>query len=88
MFKELGEFIDQFGRASGRMVREILSDKNDDDGVLMGVPDRSVDLDSMCKDLDSMCKDGLITEEQRDALKSMYIESTDQICIDRNDIDK
>jgi hypothetical protein len=37
MFKELGEFIDNVGRATGRMIEEILSDK-DDDGMegLMG----------------------------------------------------
>lgn len=37
MFKELGEFIDNVGRATGRMIGQILSDK-DDDGMegLMG----------------------------------------------------
>lgn len=39
MFKELGEFIDNVGRATGRMIEEILSDK-DDDGIdgMMGYP--------------------------------------------------
>lgn len=31
MFKELGEFIDNVGRATGRMIGQILSDKDDDD---------------------------------------------------------
>lgn len=37
MFKELGAFIDHVGRATGRMIGQILSDK-DDDGMegLMG----------------------------------------------------
>lgn len=36
MFKELGEFIDNVGRATGRMIGQILSDKDDDDmeGIL------------------------------------------------------
>lgn len=31
MFKELGAFIDNVGRATGRMIGQILSDKDDDD---------------------------------------------------------
>ena len=31
MFKELGAFIDHVGRATGRMIGQILSDKDDDD---------------------------------------------------------
>lgn len=31
MFKELGEFIDNVGRATSRMIGQILSDKDDDD---------------------------------------------------------
>lgn len=31
MFKELGEFIDNVGRATGRMIGQMLSDKDDDD---------------------------------------------------------
>lgn len=31
MFKELGEFIDNVGRATGRMIGELLSDNDDDD---------------------------------------------------------
>ena len=38
MFKELGEFIDNVGRATGRMIGQTLSDKDDDDGILMGYP--------------------------------------------------
>ncbi len=37
MFKELGEFIDNVGKATGRMIGQILSDK-EDDGILMGYP--------------------------------------------------
>lgn len=44
MFKELGEFIDNVGRATGRMIGQILSDKDDDDmeglpNDLQGLPD-------------------------------------------------
>lgn len=39
MFKELGEFIDNVGRATGRMIGQILSDKDDDDiDGMMGYP--------------------------------------------------
>ncbi|MBR5778158.1 MAG: hypothetical protein IKY22_06850 [Bacteroidales bacterium] len=39
MFKELGAFIDHVGRATGRMIGQILSDKEEnDDGILMGKP--------------------------------------------------
>lgn len=39
MFKELGEFIDNMGRATGRMIGQILSDKDDDDiDGMMGYP--------------------------------------------------
>lgn len=38
MFKELGAFIDHVGRATGRMIGELLSDKEEDDGMLMGYP--------------------------------------------------
>lgn len=31
MFKELGAFIDHVGRATGRMIGQILLDKDDDD---------------------------------------------------------
>ena len=31
MFKELGAFIDHVGRATGRMIGQILSDNDDDD---------------------------------------------------------
>lgn len=31
MFKELGAFIDHVGTATGRMIGQILSDKDDDD---------------------------------------------------------
>lgn len=70
MFKELGEFIDNVGRATGRMIGQILSDKDDDDGILMGYSEHDISDD----DLDSMCEDGLITEEQRDALKSSKVD--------------
>ena len=62
MFKELGEFIDNVGRATGRIIERSLSDKKEDDGILMGcvAPDIISD-----EDLDSMCEDGLITEEER-----------------------
>lgn len=44
MFKELGEFIDNVGRATGRMIGQILSDKDDDDidgvmGDIIDLPD-------------------------------------------------
>lgn len=44
MFKELGAFIDNVGRATGRMIGQILSDKDDDDmeglpNDLQGLPD-------------------------------------------------
>lgn len=44
MFKELGAFIDSVGRATGRMIGQILSDKGDDDmeglpNDLQGLPD-------------------------------------------------
>lgn len=39
MFKELGAFIDHVGRATGRMIGQILSDKDDDDiDGMMGYP--------------------------------------------------
>ena len=39
MFKELGEFIDNVGRATGRMIGQILSDKDDkdDNEGMMGI---------------------------------------------------
>ena len=44
MFKELGAFIDNVGRATGRMIGQILSDKDDDDidgemGYIIDLPD-------------------------------------------------
>ena len=44
MFKELGEFIDNVGRATGRMIGQILSDKDGDDidgmmGDIIDLPD-------------------------------------------------
>lgn len=39
MFKELGAFIDHVGRATGRMIGQILSDKDEDDiDGMMGYP--------------------------------------------------
>lgn len=39
MFKELGAFIDHVGRATGRMIGQILSDKDDkdDNEEMMGI---------------------------------------------------
>ena len=45
MFKELGAFIDDVGRATGRMIGQMLSDKDDDDeqdgmmGDIVNLPD-------------------------------------------------
>lgn len=66
MFKELGEFIDNVARSTGRIIERALSD----DGILMGYTEPDISDD----DLDSMCEDGLITEEQRDALKSSKVD--------------
>lgn len=42
MFKELGAFINDVARATGRMIGELLSDKEEEDddydGTLMGCP--------------------------------------------------
>lgn len=62
MFKELGEFIDNVTRFTGRIIERALSD---DDGIIGKVePEISDDY------YDQMCRDGLISEEERDALKS------------------
>ena len=41
MFKDLGEFIDNVGRATGRMIGQILSDKDVDeiDGMMVDIID-------------------------------------------------
>ncbi len=66
MFKELGEFIDNVARHTGRIIERALSDKKEDDGILMGYPVISESDD----DIEQMYEDGLILEEERDALKS------------------
>ena len=43
MFKELGAFIDNVGRATGRMIGQILSDK-DDGGDIDGMMGDIIDL--------------------------------------------
>ena len=57
MFKELGAFIDNVGRATGRMIGQILSDKDDDDmDGLMGYPapdpDRRITISNIDDDTD------------------------------------
>lgn len=65
MFKELGEFIDNVTRFTGRIIERALSD---DDGIIGKVePEIS---DDYFDQIDQMCRDGLISEEERDALKS------------------
>lgn len=41
MFKELGAFIDEAGRSTGRVIKGLLSDKDDkdDDGMMGLIPD-------------------------------------------------
>ena len=58
MFKELGAFIDNVGRATGRMIEEILSDKDDDD------------IDGMMGDIIDLPDDvhGLIDDDREDIL--------------------
>lgn len=36
MFKELGAFVDEVGRSTGRVIKGLLSDK-DDDGMMEGI---------------------------------------------------
>lgn len=58
MFKELGAFIDNVGRATGRMIGQILSDKDDDD------------IDGMMGDIIDLPDDvhGLIDDDREDIL--------------------
>lgn len=50
MFKELGEFIDNVGRATGRMIGQILSDKDDGsdiDGMMGDIIDLPDDIQGL-----------------------------------------
>ena len=58
MFKELGAFINDVARATGRMIGQILSDKDDDD------------IDGMMGDIIDLPDDvhGLIDDDREDIL--------------------
>ena len=59
MFKELGEFIDNVGRATGRMIGQILSDKDDGsdiDGMMGDIIDLPDDIQGLPEVEDHKCK--------------------------------
>lgn len=67
MFKELGEFIDNVGRATGRMIGQILSDKDDDriDGLMGYI---NLPTSASREEIERMYEEGLLSEEERDVL--------------------